>query len=168
MIERLLSGGQTGADQAGWRAARACGLATGGWMPRGFLTEGGPRPEFADLYGARAMPTDAYRLRTEQNVRDSHATLWFGDTGAAGAKATLNACAGMGRPVLRIGLHAHEEVGPSDVAAWLRSNPGITRLNIAGNRESRAPGIGRRVERFLTELFGLLGHPPVQPTPPAM
>jgi hypothetical protein len=26
MLERAVSGEQTGADQAGWRAARACGL----------------------------------------------------------------------------------------------------------------------------------------------
>jgi hypothetical protein len=34
-------------------------------MPLGFLTEDGPRPEFADLYGAREMPTPDYRARTE-------------------------------------------------------------------------------------------------------
>jgi Circularly permutated YpsA SLOG family len=39
VLDRVVSGGQTGADQAGWRAARAVGLATGGWMPYGFLTE---------------------------------------------------------------------------------------------------------------------------------
>ena len=33
MISRVISGGQTGADQAGWRAAKRCGIATGGeWM----------------------------------------------------------------------------------------------------------------------------------------
>jgi hypothetical protein len=48
MIERVIAGGQTGADQAGWRAARASGIATWGFMPLGFLTEDGPRPEFAE------------------------------------------------------------------------------------------------------------------------
>ena len=47
MLERVISGGQTGADQAGWRAARAFGIPTGGAMPKGFLTEDGPCPEFA-------------------------------------------------------------------------------------------------------------------------
>jgi hypothetical protein len=40
MIERVISGGQTGVDQAALRAARACGIATGGWAPLGWLTEG--------------------------------------------------------------------------------------------------------------------------------
>ena len=58
VLDRIISGGQTGADQAGWRAARACGIPTGGAMPKGFLTEDGPRPEFAGLYGARELWTD--------------------------------------------------------------------------------------------------------------
>jgi hypothetical protein len=156
MLEKFLSGGQTGADQAAWRAARTHGLPTGGWMPKGFLTEDGPRPEFAELYGAQEMPTDSYRARTEQNVRDSHATLGFGSTDTSGAKATLLACQGMGRPHLVI--VPRREIRPSDVVAWLRSNPQITVLNVAGNRESKAPGIGGRVERFLGEVFRQLGH----------
>ena len=54
MSLKIISGGQSGADQAGWRAARRLGLPTGGWMPRGFLTEDGPRPEFAREHGAVA------------------------------------------------------------------------------------------------------------------
>jgi hypothetical protein len=118
VLERIVSGGQTGADQAAWRAVRAGGLATGGWMPKGFLTEDGPRPEFADLYGAREMPTDSYRLRTEQNVRDSHGTLWFGSLGTAGAEATLIACKGMGRP--RMVVVPRRQIRPSDVVALPR------------------------------------------------
>jgi hypothetical protein len=30
MLEKIISGGQTGADQAAWRAAVACGIVTGG------------------------------------------------------------------------------------------------------------------------------------------
>jgi hypothetical protein len=60
MLERAVGGGQTGADQAGWRVAQAYGIATGGWMPRGFLTEDGPRSNFADRYGARELPTSSY------------------------------------------------------------------------------------------------------------
>jgi hypothetical protein len=32
-------------------------------------------------------------------------------------------------------------------------------LNVAGSRESRAPGIGDRVERFLLEVFRRLAEP---------
>jgi len=47
MLAKIISGGQSGADRAGWRAARTFGILSGGWMPRGFLAEDGPHPEFA-------------------------------------------------------------------------------------------------------------------------
>jgi Circularly permutated YpsA SLOG family len=88
MLTKVISGGQTGADQAGWRAAKAAGLETGGWMPLGFLTEEGPRPEFAELYGARETRTDHYPVRTEANAMESDRRLWFGLTNTLGAKTT--------------------------------------------------------------------------------
>jgi hypothetical protein len=54
----------------------------------------------------------------------------------------------------------NEVVLASDVVAWLRRNPQIKRLNVAGNRESENPGIGERVERFLTVVFRRVIEPP--------
>jgi hypothetical protein len=48
---KIISGGQTGVDRGALKAAKAAGLETGGWMPRGWLSEDGPHPEFAELYG---------------------------------------------------------------------------------------------------------------------
>ena len=98
---RVVSGGQTGADQAGWRAARASGLPIGGWMPRGYETEAGSRPEFARDFGAVALE-GGYRQRTQDNVRDSDATIWFGDASSLGGKTTLRACQALGRPVFLV------------------------------------------------------------------
>ncbi len=42
MLKKFISGGQTGADLAGWQAAKAHGIPTGGAVPRGFLTEDAP------------------------------------------------------------------------------------------------------------------------------
>jgi hypothetical protein len=55
VLTKVISGGQTGADQAGWRAARAFGIPTGGWMPLEFRTERGPCPELA-AFGAVEIP----------------------------------------------------------------------------------------------------------------
>ena len=38
----------------------------------------------AARYGAREMPTDHYRARTDQNVRDAGMVLWFGSTDTPG------------------------------------------------------------------------------------
>ncbi len=87
---KIVTGGQTGADQAGWRAARSLGLPTGGWMPRGFETEAGPCPAFVREYGG-------YRERTQANTLDSDATVWFGNPSSPGGKTTLRACHALGR-----------------------------------------------------------------------
>jgi hypothetical protein len=92
MITLVVSGGQTGADQAGWRGAQACDIPTGGWMPLHFMTENGPDGSLGRLYSAKAMPEGSYAARTARNVRESDGTIWFGSTDSAGAKATLKAC----------------------------------------------------------------------------
>jgi hypothetical protein len=158
MLDKLITGGQTGADQAGWRAAKAFRVRVGGWMPKGFLTEDGPHPEFAEQYGATEMPTDSLLARTERNVQDSDATLWFGETTTSGAQATVRACQIVGKPCMLIYPGASFE--PSHVAAWVTLNR-IKTLNVAGNRESDEPGIGHRVEEFLARVLELFGREPV-------
>jgi hypothetical protein len=90
----------------------------------------------------------SYRARTFKKVQESDATSWFGSTDTPGAKVTLEACELWRKPVMPI--TPSEVVLASDVVTWLRRIPRIERLNIAGNRESKNPGIGARVEQFLT------------------
>jgi hypothetical protein len=155
MLEKIVSGGQTGADQAAWRAAEAYGVSTGGWMPEGFQTEDGPRPEFAEQYGAAELPMDSGAARTEQNVQDSDATLWFGETTTSGAQETVGACQRLGKPCMPVYPGASFE--PSHVATWIAENK-VRTLNVAGNREGEESGIGDRVERFLGKVLQQLGH----------
>ena len=74
MIEKIMSGGQTGADRAALDFALKFFKPHGGWVPKGRLTEDGPLPE---KYQLREMPTTSYPARTEQNVIDSDGTLIF-------------------------------------------------------------------------------------------
>jgi hypothetical protein len=84
MLTKVISGGQTGADQGGLRAAQAAGIATGGWAPKGWLTESpdGRRdvatPQLAD-FGLVECPEPGYPARTAANARESDGTPWFGD-----------------------------------------------------------------------------------------
>jgi Circularly permutated YpsA SLOG family len=72
-------------------------------------------------------------------------------TDSPGAKTTLEACERLHKPVMLV--TPNEVVLASDVVAWLRRNPQIKRVNIAGNRQSKNPGIGERVELFLRVVF---------------
>jgi hypothetical protein len=155
MLNKIVTGGQTGADQAAWRAAKLFSVPTAGWMPRGFLTEDGPRPEFAQAFGAAELPTETAAARTERNVRDSDGTLWFGETTSAGAHDTIAACRKFMKPCLPVWPSAAFE--PSHVAAWIVESK-ISVLNVAGNRESVEPGIGDRVERFLGQVLEQLSR----------
>jgi hypothetical protein len=118
-------------------------------MAPGFPTEDGPRPDFAELYGAAELAGGGYPQRTRADARDSDAPIWFGDPESPGVRTTLRACAKLGRPVYLVieGL-----TRPSDVAAWVEAEE-IRVLNVAGNRESTATRIGERVERFLVATF---------------
>ena len=168
MIERVISGGQTGADQAGWRAAKRFGLATGGWMPRGYLTEDGPRPEFAAMYGALEHKSPKYPARTEDNVIWSDLTILFGDPTSRGAML-----------VRRIEKDIQDSFRPDPIlvpsnddcvmrVAKLVSARQPLILNIAGNRESKAPSIGAWVESFLCDVFRAMGlqELPIEPPTP--
>ena len=72
MIEKIISGGQTGADQAALDDAIKLGIPHGGWIPKGRLTENGP---LSDKYNLIEMPTESYRERTKKNIRESDGTL---------------------------------------------------------------------------------------------
>jgi hypothetical protein len=163
VLQKIISAGQSGADQAAWRAAKAFGIPTGGWMPLGFKTEDGPRPEFTELYGAHEMPTTEYPPRTVQNVIDSDATLWFGSTDTPGAKTTMKACLKHGREILCI--YPGADIKPSQVVQGLQSKPGIRVLNVAGNRASKARDIGYDVERFMRTVLRRLGYQEVRESP---
>ena len=157
MLDKIISGGQTGADQAAWRAAQAFGVATGGWMPKGFFTADGPRPEFAQQYRAAELPSDSDPARTESNVQESDATLWFGETTTSGAQATVGACQSFGKPCMLVYPGASFE--PSHVVTWIMENM-IKTLNVAGNCEGEEPGIGARVEQFLGQALQQLEYEP--------
>src|SRR3954469_16508979 len=133
MLERVISGGQTGADRAGWQAARAFHLSTGGGMPRGFRAEDGDHPEFAPAYGARELPTDDYPTRTRANVHDADATLIFADDlDRDGSRLTQQCCLALSRPILVI--RPSDPGDPRVTASWIAAQP-IRTLNVAGSRE---------------------------------
>jgi hypothetical protein len=165
MLERVITGGQTGADQAGWRAAKACGIVTGGWMPMGFRTEGRPgedgalgpdesHPEFAAQYGAQALESLEYRQRTRANVRMADAVVWFGKTDSRGGQLTLGLARIVGIPSFVVGRaeEGRSTHPPEQFVGWLRDQA-VATLLVAGNRESHEPGIGAWVEAYLLQVF---------------
>ena len=103
MLERIIGGGQTGADRGGLDAALESGLPIGGWVPRGRRAEDGTVPE--KYAGLLETPTADYRARTERNAKDSDATLIFTHGPlSGGSKLTAGFCEKHGKPWLQIDL----------------------------------------------------------------
>ena len=57
-----------GAEQAGLAIAKRFGIPTDGYMPKGWLTKVGPRPDVAMAYGLEEAETAAYPERTKRDV----------------------------------------------------------------------------------------------------
>lgn len=155
MIDLIITGGQSGSDQAGWRAAKAAGIPTVGWMPKGFLTEDGPRPEFAAMYGAIETLSPSYPERTKFNVDACDSLVWFGDNKSPGGKLTIGQCRLCKKPYAIVYEPSNPKRTPEMLANWIDTHCN-GRLCIAGNRESRSPGIGEWVEKYLAEVFRIL------------
>lgn len=154
ILDLVISGGQTGADQAGWRAAKAAGIPTGGAMPKGFLTEEGSRPEFAKEFNAHDLARADYPARTRENVGRAHGTLWIGYSNTPGGRLTAKICREMGKPLCLI-AKADGFLTAKEVADWILDNQ-LRIINVAGNRESKFPGIGAAVQIFLGKVFEIL------------
>lgn len=134
MLKKIISGGQTGADQAGLRAGKALGIETGGWIPKGRRTDDGPMvvAMFEDL-GLKEHTSWAYPPRTEQNVLDSDGTVLFGNMDSPGCKLTIKLCKQHKRPYTT-------NPTTEELRTWIDTN-GTETMNVAGNRERTNPGI---------------------------
>ena len=164
MVQKVISGGQTGADQAGLFAAEACGIETGGWMPRDFLTLAGNRPEFEKRFKIISTLNPGYPVRTGLNVRDACGTIRFASKWmSAGQRCTLNAIREHRKPYIDVDMPPNREVDEAEVnrvVAWINNN-NIKTLNVAGNSEpvnqnARSRGITVFTQTFLMKVFAKL------------
>lgn len=135
MLMKVISGGQTGADQAGIMVAKRFGIATGGFIPKGFRTAFGPAPELAE-YGLVETTSSNYVPRTRRNVKEADVTIRLASNFAsAGEKVTLTACNFFNKPHFDVLLdgndYAHKAI---DLAEFImRNNYKI--INVAGNAD---------------------------------
>ncbi|MBW2674984.1 MAG: putative molybdenum carrier protein [Deltaproteobacteria bacterium] len=151
MIEKIVSGGQTGADRAALDVAIKLGIPHGGWIPKGRMTEAGPLP---DRYLMREMPTADYAKRTEQNVLESDGTLIVSHGTLNGGSALTETFAEEhGRPHLHLDMDRLPVSEAEDaLKVWIENNA-IRVLNVAGPRESRDPDIYSVTAAVLETLF---------------
>jgi hypothetical protein len=150
-LEKIVSGGQTGADQAALDVALELGIPHGGWMPKGRKTEGGPLPA---RYRLKEMPTDSYSKRTEQNVIDSDGTLIISHGGLKeGSDYTRKMAVKHGKPWIHIDADKQStDAAVEMITTWISGND-IELLNVAGPPASKDPQIYTATKTILKAVM---------------
>ncbi len=148
MIEKIVSGGQTGVDRAALDAAMARGIPCGGWCPAGRMADDGPIPERYPLEETRDID---HTVRTGANVRDSDATIMLNRGALQGGTAyAVEIAKHMNRPVMVVDLERPPDLGM--ITAWLVQHR-VRVLHIGGPREVSRPGIYDQARRFVEALL---------------
>lgn len=146
-LKRIWSGAQTGADQAGLFTGKYLGFQTGGWMPKGWITLDGPRPDFAELYGVMEHESPKYPPRTYQNVKETDATIrFYTKQNSPGELCTLRAINQYKKYHFDIDLR---NPPPHEQLVKFLMDHKVETLNVAGNAERTSPGIYQNTARYL-------------------
>ena len=153
----IISGGQTGADKAGLMAAKKIGFATGGIAPKGYKTELGVDLELKTIYQLEESTNSNYAKRTQLNVQKADCTVVFSENcNSKGTQLTMASCIQYNKPFLLVAPSNTNAISlvTSFLSTQLTYADGI--INIAGNRESKAPGLQKEVYNILVEVFAAL------------
>ncbi len=179
-VNRIISGGQTGADRGGLDAAIALNdhrrekangeqiFDLGGWCPFGRKADDGQIPgEYSFLTETKSR---SYSARTRKNIEDANATIIFVDGGMSGGSLlTADHCKKKRKIHLVLSLLDYSIskslertefeldgltwlLRAGRVRNWLIAGK-IKTLNVAGSREKKAPGIQNRVGRFMVDVL---------------
>jgi hypothetical protein len=149
VLQKIVSGAQTGVDRAALDWAIRRGIAHGGWCPKGRRAEDGVIPEH---YEVHESDRSDYADRTERNVIDSDGTavISINPTLTGGSKTTEELALKHGKPF----LHVHVETpDPAKAMRQFVSAHHIATLNVAGPRASEEADAGAFSSRLLEEAF---------------
>lgn len=160
IIEKVISGGQNGADIAGVVTAKMFDIPTGGCLPNGWVTLSGSRPNYESEFGMTQHTSSKYPPRTYLNAKESDGTLRFASNfSSAGEICTLKAIESYKKPHLDIDKNS--PISTQQAADWLVDS-NIRVLNIAGNSLKNDKNIGIFTLLFLSKVFVILGYEPME------
>ena len=168
----MCSGGQIGVDFSALKTAKLYGIPTGGWMPKGWKTLDGPKPEYKQLYGMKEHSSAGYKERTWDNVFMADGTLRLAHNfNSPGEKCTLNAIKAHAKPYFDVEFTLHCGLSylttaqggywltnktEDEMVEWILCND-IEILNVAGNCQTPEIDIESMTSKFLSVVFEKLG-----------
>ena len=131
---RIISGGQTGVDRMALELAKEMGITTGGYAPKGYLTENGPDLSLKE-FGLEETETESYPYRTKKNLLLASGTILFGDINSRGSQLVIKYCTTRFHPFI-INPTSGEIIDYINNLKELNKDDNVI-LNIAGNRGSK-------------------------------
>jgi len=162
MIKEVISGGQTGVDQAALEAAINLGIPYSGNCPKGRIAENGIIPakfkNLKEIIGEFKFEKENYDARTKKNIEDSDGTLIIvpkiplPSKITDGTLLTINEVKKQNKPFLLIDLSKNQDINITQIISWINHYQ-VSKLNIAGPRESSIPGINRLAFNFITKML---------------
>ena len=170
MLEHVITGGNSGVEQAAWRVAKRWGYKTSGMMRKEFMTDCGPMPQFAELYGAKESRSSDFTSSIQSNAQASNVVLWLGPTGGPIHSIVYRACShtnpgcteriqhSLSRRIITVEdmesrMRKYEAIGMIPIRDLLMTTK---KVFITGPMESQEPGIGEMAERFLDTVFRMI------------
>jgi hypothetical protein len=156
MIKQIISGGQTGVDQAALAVASELGLKVGGWCPNGGLDEKGNciLKRYPSMKQTKTINPE---VRTKLNIETSDGTLIIvpslplPEKIKDGTLLTINHVKEKKKPYLIISLDQTDSI--EQFKNWLIEHNTISVLNVAGPRESNWPGINKLATELLRDMI---------------
>jgi hypothetical protein len=151
MIRMIISGGQTGADQAALDVAIKFGIPHGGWIAKGRKNENGRLP---DKYQLQEMPAASRGSHAEQNVLESDGTLIISHGKLTGGSEFVRKMVMYyERPWLHLDLNRIITFKAArKLRLWIKNHK-VEVLNVAGPRASKDPEIYRDTAEILETAF---------------
>ena len=153
MLTKIISGGQSGADQATLDVAIKFGIPHEAWIPAGWGLESGI---VSGPYTFREMPTSSIPQWIKHNILYSNGTLILSHgklTG--GSAAVLQSAEPRYRPVLHVDFSGTGEFAAAQlIHSWFERNE-ISILNVAGARAEKDPRMYDAATRVLETALHL-------------
>jgi hypothetical protein len=151
LVQKIVSGGQTGADRAALDWAIEHGVPHSGWCPKGRLAEDGV---IHLKYQLQETPSSSYGQRTEWNIRDSNGTVIFSIARVLtrGSKKTMEFAHEHGKPLIHISKAGGLLAPATAFLEFIEANE-IRVLNVAGPRASEEAQVGRFVKEVLDKAW---------------
>lgn len=167
MINKIITGGQTGVDQAALDAAIEAGISYGGKCPKGRIDENGLIPgrfsHLEEVTGEFKTEKENYDARTMKNIEESDGTLIIVPSIPLpkniqdGTLLTIQEAKKQGKPHLLIDISEPQKINESLIIEWIKEHD-ISCLNVAGPRESNAKGINMASLELLGKILVHLKH----------